>query len=65
MCVKTVKLCQEENTDHDDVPPRGNYTKFSDDKSSYTERSIDKLCHEEDTDNADALNRGNYSDFRC
>jgi hypothetical protein len=36
MC-ETLKLCQKGNLDHDDVPPRGNYRNFPDDKSSYTE----------------------------
>ena len=39
---ETDELCQEENSDHDNLPPRGNYSNFSDDESSHTERSIDE-----------------------
>ena len=45
-----IKLCQEMDSDHDDVPPRGNYSNCSDDKSSHTQRPIDELCQKGDTD---------------
>ena len=42
MC-ETVKLCQEEDSDHYDVTPRGNYSNFLDEESSCTEGPIDEL----------------------
>ena len=48
MC-ETVKLCQEQDSDHDD-PIRGMYSNFLDHESSHTERLIDELYQEEDTD---------------
>ena len=61
---ETVELYQEEYSDHD-IPPRNNYSYFSDDELSYTERPIDKLCQEEDIDDDDDVSpRGNYSDFK-
>ena len=32
MC-KTIELCQEEDSDHKNIPPRGKYSNFSDDES--------------------------------
>ena len=36
-----VKLCQEEESDYDEVSLRGNYSNFPDDGLPHTERQID------------------------
>ena len=59
-----LELYQKEDSNHDDVPTRDNYSKFPDDETSHIRKSIDKLSQEEDTDDDDTSPRGNYSDFR-
>ena len=48
MC-ETVNLYQEVDSNHYNVPHRGNYNNYSNDNSLYIERSIDKLFQKEGT----------------
>ena len=52
---------RERIKDHDDVPPRGNYSKFTVDETLHTERQINKLSQGED---GDVPYRRIYGDFR-
>ena len=54
--MKLFELCQEEDSDCDDIPPRGKYSKFSDDESSYTER----LDSDQTSQPVDPITRSRY-----